>query len=369
MNNKEYKILIVDDDNDLCEAIRRKYGREYNIVFTNNGNEALEKIYNLENIAIVISDYQMPGMNGIEYLEKMRNILPETIRVLMTGYADLSIAIDAVNRGNIFRFISKPVVGDIFKILFEECLKQYELKSIEKTEKLKTEFLSLISHEIRTPLNSIVNYLGLINDEYGNFSKEESSMIFQAVERNASRLTRTIDLLVNVSEVLTKNYKINFNLINLNNQIIMPVIDFYKQLIKDRGLDLVYSNSAEELFVLGDFYSIRNIFTNLMDNAITYTSNGEIEIRIYANGNDKLEVVIKDTGIGMSEEYLKKIFTPFEQEDSGFTRKYDGTGLGLTLVKKYAELNNIEIEIKSMKDQGTEAKLIFNNIKKYRNQE
>jgi signal transduction histidine kinase len=103
---------------------------------------------------------------------------------------------------------------------------------------------------------------------------------------------------------------------------------------------------------------VRQIFDNLIHNAIKYTHKGGIEIDIYSNTNS-IQVVVADTGIGISEEYLPNLFKPFTQEEHGYTRKYEGNGLGLALVKRYCELNDTQIKVESKKGEGTKFTLEF----------
>jgi len=96
-----------------------------------------------------------------------------------------------------------------------------------------------------------------------------------------------------------------------------------------------------------------------VDNAIKYTPRGKINISVYRDQNARLITEVSDTGIGIGEEYLDDLFTPFSQEDMGYTRKYEGNGIGLTLVKKYCELNNANIEVESKKGEGSTFKVVF----------
>ena len=102
------------------------------------------------------------------------------------------------------------------------------------------------------------------------------------------------------------------------------------------------------------------IMANLIDNAIKYTASGEIGIKLYSI-NDKTAIDISDTGIGISEKYLPQLFTKFSQEEQGYTRKFEGTGLGLSLVKKYCEINRCDISVKSKKGEGTIFTILFQN--------
>ena len=104
---------------------------------------------------------------------------------------------------------------------------------------------------------------------------------------------------------------------------------------------------------------IYQIFQEIIDNAVKFTDTGSVTIKQYQNDEYKLTVSIKDTGIGISPEYMEHLFEPFTQEQGGYTRKYEGNGLALALVKKYAELNNLTIKIKSGKNIGSEFIITF----------
>jgi len=138
---------------------------------------------------------------------------------------------------------------------------------------------------------------------------------------------------------------------------VLEIVNNYKSKIKLKGLEL--NTSFESNFnALPDKYSFEQIICNIIDNAYKFTQNGKIDIRLYDfEGKKKLEIT--DTGIGISEEYKAIMFKPFTQEDSGYTRAYDGNGLGLPLAKKYCELNNINLTIESKKDVGTSVSLVF----------
>jgi signal transduction histidine kinase len=118
---------------------------------------------------------------------------------------------------------------------------------------------------------------------------------------------------------------------------------------------------ADNCAVHCDEYTLSQIFANLLDNAIKYTEKGEVKIIISADKDAGLVCSISDTGIGMSNEFLGRVFEPFTQEEQGYTRKFEGNGLGLALVKEYCDLNKIEISLKSEKGEGTVFSLRFRN--------
>jgi len=133
----------------------------------------------------------------------------------------------------------------------------------------------------------------------------------------------------------------------------------YRNNAKKKNIELEFSLNTDNAKVFVDEYSIIQVFANLFDNAIKYTEHGKISVNVFRNKNNEVNVEIEDTGIGISEEYLPNLFLPFRQEEQGYSRKYEGNGLGLSLVKKYCELNNADISVKSSKGNGTKFTVTF----------
>ena len=111
--------------------------------------------------------------------------------------------------------------------------------------------------------------------------------------------------------------------------------------------------------VTADSYMLTQIIKHLIENAIKYTNSGKIKFELYKDFEGLICLSVKDTGIGISQEYLEDLFNPFTQEEIGYTRKFEGNGLGLAIVKKYADKNNIGVVVKSKKSMGTEFTLVF----------
>lgn len=231
----------------------------------------------------------------------------------------------------------------------------------EKAERLKSEFLAQISHEIRSPLNVLLNYSQLFKQLIGDKIEPEIFQGFDGMENAGNRIIRTIDLLLNISELQTGSYSFRPKTIDIYSQVLSPLFNEYKKLARGKNLILNTIRHTDNTKINGDEYSVTQIFANLIDNAIKYTNEGKIEIFIDRNFSNKLFVKVADSGIGISEHYLPQLYSPFSQEEQGYTRSYEGNGLGLALVKKYCEINNIDIYVDSIKNKGTTFTLIFNS--------
>lgn len=230
----------------------------------------------------------------------------------------------------------------------------------EKANQLKSEFLAQMSHEIRSPLNVILNFANLIKEEFEPETSNTIKEYVASLDSAGKRIIRTIDMILNMSQLHTGSYEPKFKIFDLIEEVITPIMNEYRKTAELKGLQLNLKSDLNGAVVNLDEYSVSQAIANLIDNAIKYTKSGSVDVVIKKNEKDFLNVIIKDTGIGISKEYLPSIFEAFTQEDRGYTREYDGNGLGLALVKKYCEINNMELEIDSEKGKGTTINILFN---------
>jgi len=239
----------------------------------------------------------------------------------------------------------------------EEALK--EAKEIaEESDRLKTEFLAQMSHEIRTPVNVILSYNSLLREELNDIMPPEWNTAFNSIELAGRRLIRTIDLILNMSMIQTGRTELNSDKVDIH-FVLLNLIHEFQSITGRKNLELVLLNKVENTTFNSDEYILTHVFQNLIDNAIKYTSNGKVEIIIYNDVENNLCVDIRDTGIGMSSEYLSRMFKPFSQEDTGYSRKYEGVGLGLAIVKKYLDLLGASINVESERGKGSVFTITF----------
>jgi signal transduction histidine kinase len=230
----------------------------------------------------------------------------------------------------------------------------------ESANKMKSVFLAQMSHEIRTPINAMVSMASLLKYDFVDQLQKDHIASFDVIESAGDRIIRTVDLLINLSEIQAGTYEVDRTQFNLYTDILTSLVSDYKKLANSKNIKLSLSNLATDSDLIADSYTVIQIFTQLIDNSVKYTVEGKIAITISQNDSGNLVTEIKDTGIGIEEEYLPSLFEPFSQEEMGYTRKYEGNGIGLALVKKYCELNNAKIEVESAKNIGTTFRVIFN---------
>lgn len=243
--------------------------------------------------------------------------------------------------------------------------KQAELELMDAKEKavaadkIKSEFLAQMSHEIRTPINTILNAVSLIREEVED-KYDDLSELFPILNNAGARIIKTIDSILNMSELQLGIYEPHFKKIDLDIDILRYLIAEFKYSAENKKLGLNIKINTNDTEIIGDSYSITQIFTNLLDNAIKYTNKGKIDVLLSRNGDNRLVVEVCDTGIGISEDFMEKMFIPFSQEHQGYTRQYDGNGLGLALIKNYCKINKAEIKVDSKKNEGSVFRVIFN---------
>ncbi len=252
---------------------------------------------------------------------------------------------------SILKACASSISGLIIK---DNYIKELECarNEAEKSNLLKSHFLAQMSHEIRTPISNIINYLGLVKEELKDKLSEDVKGYFRSVEDAADRIIRTIELLLNMSELQIGSFKANFKERDLI-QVLENLKKSFAIKAKENEIDFELVSNVDDSLLVFDEHSVTQIFSNLIDNAIKFTSKGKVTIEVNDNNKSHLTVAVKDTGIGIAEEYMPNIFKPFTQAEQGYTRKFDGNGLGLALVKEYCTINNAQISYKTSKNEGT----------------
>jgi signal transduction histidine kinase len=404
MENETYyslsgqKIIIIDDDENLAKSIKFFFeDHDCNVRIAYNGEEGIKLILN-EEADVILVDLNMPKINGYEVITWVSKNFPATPVIAVSGIGNIKDAMQAIKQGA-WDFVTKPIMNfeeleiavlrafekaflikennnyreNLERMVIEKTRELqvksdqleelvYDLKvakeKAEASDKLKSEFLGQVSHEIRTPLNAILSFSSLIKDNLNENSSEEFDGYFEVISRAGARLIRTIELILNISDLNANTYTYkeeSFDLVSIIEEIIFPLQFRHKE----KGLSFNIKCEVNSTEVYLDKFSVYQAISNLIENAYKYTMQGGITIRIYENAG-RLVMEISDTGIGISEEFLPKMFDPFSQEEQGLTRKYEGNGLGLTLVKRYCELNDIDLNVSSKKNAGTTFILTFN---------
>ena len=229
----------------------------------------------------------------------------------------------------------------------------------ENANRLKTEFLAQLSHEIRTPVNISLNYISKIKWELEESLTPQLVSDFNVIETSDRRLIRTIDLILNMSEMQLGTYKAEYGNLDLKKDIIENLRMEFNPACKSKGLEFNIYYKITDVVISADRFTVNEIVKNLLDNAVKYTENGRVELTLEKSFKNEITISVLDTGVGISKDFIPNLYVPFRQEDQGYTRRYEGNGLGLALAQKYAEINNAEITFVTEKDKGSIFTLTF----------
>jgi len=233
----------------------------------------------------------------------------------------------------------------------EEELKLAKEKA-EEMNRLKSAFLANMSHELRTPMVAILGYSDILRKESDNPNLQEMS---NEIYDSSRRLMNTLNLLLDLSKIEANKETINYLEIDVG-AVVEEEFAIYEGLAKKKNLFYIVNKPAEPIITLLDERMLRQIINNLASNAVKFTDTGRVVLTVKKELKDEKENVlikVSDTGIGIHPKSQKIIFEAFRQISEGLARKFEGTGLGLTVTKKYIELMNGEIEIESEPGRGS----------------
>lgn len=228
----------------------------------------------------------------------------------------------------------------------------------EEMDRLKTIFLSNMSHELNTPMSGIMGFSELLLQDLEDKNQRDMAMY---IHKSSKRLNETLTSLLDISKIQAQNLDVKFIPVDIVGTLKECRLIYNESAIA-KGLLINFSSSVEKIIIKGDSNILHKIICNLLDNAIKYTKHGEINLNAKTK-DDKAIIAISDTGIGISEDHIRIIFEPFRQASEGLTRKYEGSGLGLSITKKYVELLKGKINIESKLDVGTTLTLEFPLLK------
>jgi signal transduction histidine kinase len=279
------------------------------------------------------------------------------VMVLLVVYFTYKTYLDRVAELNKLRMHLEEEVRQRTKALEEATEKAISLAhAAEAASRAKSEFLATMSHEIRTPLNAVIGYSEMLQEEAEDLGSSEFIPDLQKITYAGKHLLSLIGDILDYSKIEAGMLKLNTIDFDLR-QLVAELIDLYSGQARDKGLQLVYSiDDAVPSTFLGDPDRLRQVITNLVGNAIKFTHQGGVAVEIGAEDLGEMMVLrfeVKDTGIGVSPEATNRIFQAFSQADGSTTRKYGGTGLGLTIVKRLVEMMGGEVGVESEPGRGS----------------
>jgi len=366
--SKEIEVLFLDDEESIIDGVQRLFMREpYGIFATTKVAEARVAL-NKYKIKVVVSDYRMPDISGTNFLQEVKECHPEMIKILFTGYTDFSAVEEAINMGEVYRFISKPWKTTELLSIIRQCIEHYDLalhakikeeelevsnKKLKEMYEVQKEFTSTVSHELRTPLASIKTAIDLVVKKMvGDISPEQAEVLGRA-KKNVDRLKRLIDDILDLTKMESGRLQMNFMVNNVNN-VIKETIEAQKDLATSRGLYVKLELDEKLPMVPFDSDRIVQVMCNLLNNAIKFTHHGGITITsVNKIENNHVMITVSDTGRGIEQSGMPKIFEKFQQIESSEKNEEGGTGIGLAICRQIIERHGGKIWVESKEGQGS----------------
>jgi two-component system, sensor histidine kinase and response regulator len=363
---KKLNLLIVDDENSIRVSGRTvlsdviiklpylddEYGFD---IRTADSAEKATSLIKESAPDIIVLDNILPGMSGTDLLDMIeQDESMDPVVIMITGKADEHIAIEATAKGA-FDFISKPFTprdlrSSVYKAAKHRILNLKVLSMTEEKKKEKFEFVRVLAHELKSPLAAVEGYLRIIE---GRMKGEELSSYNDMVDRSIIRLEgmrRLIMDLLDLTKIDTGVKTRNLESVNIKDTVNF-CLDGVKNMAKDKNVTISYDiDDFQATLDAGEFQIILN---NLLTNAVKYNVEGGKIFLDVKNKGKGVEIICKDTGIGMNEEDQKKLFKEFSRIKNKHTVNTQGSGLGLSILKKIVALYDGEVKVESIEGAGT----------------
>ena len=364
------RILVIDDEPGIrlgCQRALRSEG--YRVDTAADGEEGLQALASSE-YDLVLLDMMMPGIGGLEMLERIRELDPNLVCVVITGYATVELAVEAIKRGA-YDFIAKPFDSDTLLLTVDQGMERRTLSlqsqrlsqleaeaealarekaQLERLDKIKSTFTLTVAHELRAPVAAIQSYLRLILDGY--IAPGDQRHYLERAERRAEAQLELINDLLDLARLQDPDIQVETEPVALED-VLGEVLDAMAAQAEEKGIGVTRDVDDQLPSVHVNPRHAKQLWNNLISNAIKYTPDGG-QVRVSLQEQDGFLVgAVEDTGIGIPEDEIRLVFEEFYRSKAAKAQTQLGTGLGLPIVKRILEAYGGSIEVKSVPDQGS----------------
>jgi signal transduction histidine kinase len=376
---RRHTILVVDDEPDVVKSVQDLLRLDHRVLGATRAEDGI-KLMQQEDVHVVMSDQRMPGMTGVQFLNQVRGEHPDAVRLLFTGYADIKAVVDAINEGNVYRYITKPWDPDELQTIIREAVERYDLLAerkrlveelkqkneelekanaeLKENDSLKSAFIQVASHELRTPLTILLGLTKLASKANG--VAPPLSDWLKRIDSAALRLQYLVSQLITMlasgrfDATLEKKPEDLSKLLLTGAEDVRPFLELRHQ---NLAVDVPEDLGTFDV----DGAKVRDSINHLLLNAVKFTADGgSITLAARRAEDGGAEIRVGDTGIGIDRECLPRIFQPFftgfdvSRHSSGtFEYCRRGLGLGLSVVKEFVELHGGTVRVDSEAGQGT----------------
>ena len=355
METSKPHILIVDDEMGPRESLKMILNPYYTVHVADRGAQAIEMLKEIP-VDLVTVDLKMPGLTGINVLEKVKEHDPDIEAIIITGYGSLDTAIEGLRLGA-FDYISKPFDVNHILSLVRRGLERRNAKA--RLRQVKSDFLSNVSHELRTPLSVVVGFVYLLLNQVIGKLSEEQQKILETVYRNSEELLELIDNVLWMTSLNVGDSSTNIEQFNARD-IVDETVKRYDKGIHEKGLTVNVEIADSGVAIVSDRSKVERVFQNVFNNAVKFTREGGVTVRVQPSSDARSVVFeVADTGTGIEENKIDTIFEPFHQADNSSVRTFSGLGLGLTVARRMAEIIGGKLEISSTPNVGTRVLMSF----------
>jgi len=349
------KILIIDDEEvvlDSCTQILAK--GNYELVTARNGSLGLEKVKAFSP-DLVFVDLKMPGISGFEVLDGIQEIDPTIVTVVITGFATVNSAIDAMKKGA-YDFLPKPFTPDELRVITRRGLERRELvlETIalrREKELLREHFAAIVSHELKSPLGVVQQNLYVLADDLSEKLTEQQKTKIQRLQTRIADLVKLINTWLRAISVDVSSIRENFEAISIQDVILKAVDSVQPHAIR-KDVDIKFIVPDNLSFVKGDEGTLVEAVVNIAGNAVKYSRIGG-SVLIEANEqDDHILITVKDNGVGIAEEDLPNLFEDFYVGKSK-TEGERRSGVGLAITRRIIEAHDGSISVDSELGKGS----------------
>ncbi len=379
----KHTILVVDDEEAILTAVERLLRRSYRVL-TASSVDAAFALLRAEPVHLVMSDLRMPDMSGVEFLTFVKEGYPHCVRILFTGYTDTNSAIDAINSGSVYCYIPKPWDPEELRLLIAQAAERYELgrerrmlllqlretnevlerrnleleaanSKLRDLDRLKTVFMELTSHELNTPIAILQGHTFLLGRELG----EQHPRHIEALRQSTARLqniTQKMFAALEGNKVEATLELAPARVVDLLEGVRATVVPFLVK--RDQTLEI---DCPSDLEMDVDAAKITDAVLHLVINAIKFSADGQtVRVSAAVAQTGEVHLRVADDGIGISDDDLLGIFDPFfgtfanQHHSSGdFGYQKRGIGLGLAIVRNFAELHGGSVDVETKLNAGS----------------
>jgi two-component system, sensor histidine kinase and response regulator len=360
------RVLVTDDEPGMRMGVERSLRDcrlwipdvDDEVAFTveqaETGEEAIERIRRAPP-DILLLDHKMPGMSGLDVLERVADMKLDMLTVMITAYASIETAVLATKRGA-YEFLAKPFTPDELKVTLQKTaarvlLAQRARRLDAEKRQVRFEFIRVLGHELKAPLNAVGGYLDLLRERALG---DDLAAYDQPVARCAARIDGMRNLihdLLDLTRIESGQKSRRLGDVDLR-ETARLALEGVAEAAKARGITLALT-AGEPLVMRADAGELEMILNNLVSNAVKYNRDGgRVDVALARDG-ERVTLRVADTGIGMAPEALERVFEEFVRVRSSDTAHVEGSGLGLSIVRKLVQLYGGRVEVASEPGRGT----------------